>query len=258
MRKSGEISAHVLKEVLDHIKIGVSGLEVDHLIEKKIVSLGGEISFRTVSGYKWASCITINEQVVHGIPTDRKFQQDDIVSVDLGVIYRGWHTDCAWTVLVSGSMGQSKVTRLRRNSKSEEEEKKKFLQIGEHALWDGIANAVEGKRIGDISSAIQKKVESAGYFVVRALVGHGVGRTLHEEPEVPGYGEGGTGLILKKGMTLAIEVIYAKGTSEVVLEKDGWTYTSADGSWAGLFEMTVIVGKERGEVLTDWRSIPHS
>lgn len=246
MRQSGQISAYVLKEVLENIKVGISGLKLDRIAEEKINSLGGKSSFKTVPGYKWAICLTINEQVVHGIPTERKIEAGGLVSIDLGAIYKGWHTDCAWSVLVGGSVGQSV-------SKSDEEEKKKFLKIGEEALWDGIDQAVEGRRIGDISHAIQTKVEGAGYHIVRALVGHGVGRNLHEEPEVPGYGKKGTGLLLRSGMTLAIEVIYGRGTSEVVLGSDGWTFSTADGSWAGLFEMTVIVGKEKGEVITDLR-----
>lgn len=236
MRESGRISAQALKEVLQNIKIGITGLELDKIAEITIKSLRGQPSFKTVPGYKWASCITINEQVVHGIPTDRKLEEGDLVSVDLGAVFKGWHSDCAWTVLVGSR-------------------KEKFLKAGEQALWDGINQAVDGKRIGDISCAIQSRLEGAEYHVVRSLVGHGIGRTLHEEPEVPGYGEKDTGLILKKGMTLAIEVIYAKGTPEVILEKDGWTFSSADGSWAGLFEMTVIVGRQKAEVLTDWRKI---
>lgn len=238
MRKSGSISGLALKEALSNIKVGVSGLELDNIIEKKITSLGGGISFRTVNGYKWASCITLNEQVVHGIPTGRKIEAGDLVSVDLGAVCKGWHTDCAWTLLVG-----------------QDEGKAKFLKVGEEALWDGINQAAEGNRIGDIAHAIQTKVEGAGYFVVRSLVGHGVGRKLHEAPEIPGYGQKGVGLVLKVGMSLAIEVIYAKGTSEVILESDGWTVTSLDGSWAGLFEMSVIVGKKRAEVLTDWRKV---
>lgn len=241
MRQGGQISAQALKEVLANVKVGVDGLKLDSIAEQKIKNLGGEPSFKTVPGYTWATCITINEQVVHGIPTDRKIEEGDLVSIDLGVVYRGWHTDCAWSVLVSGS--------------EEQKEKKKFLRVGEQAMWDGIDQAVEGNRIGDISDAIQKRIEGGGLFVVRSLVGHGIGRSLHEDPEVPGYGKKSTGLVLKTGMTLAIEVIYAKGTSEVILEKDGWTFSTADGSWAGLFEMTVIVGKEKGEVLTDWRHI---
>ena len=113
--------------------------------------------------------------------------------------------------------------------------------------------AIDGNRVGDIASAIQNCVEGAGYSVVRSLVGHGVGRDLHEEPEVPGYGKKGTGMILKEGMTIAIEVIYTAGKPEVILEHDGWTISSADGSMTGLFEMSVIVGKEKAEVLTNWR-----
>ena len=151
-------------------------------------------------------------------------------------MYKGWHTDCAWSMLVGDS--------------SQDDDKRQFLKVGEEALYDGIAQAVDGNKIGDISFAIQQKVEKNGYSVVRSLVGHGVGKSLHEEPEIPGYGEKGTGPILKAGMTLAIEVIYAKGKYELVLEKDGWTYSTADKSLGGLFEATVIVGKQNAEVLT--------
>lgn len=236
MRKSGEISAKALKKVVENIKVGVSALDLEELAEQTIKKLGGNASFKSVKGYKWTSCITFNEQVVHGIPTDRVIQGSDMVSVDLGVEFKGWHTDTAWSILVG-----------------QDSEKEKFLKIGEEALWLGIAQAIEGNRIGDISQAIQDKVEGVGYSVVRSLVGHGVGRNLHEEPEVPGYGRKGTGMILKKGQTLAIEVIYTAGKPEVNLEKDGWTVSSADGSMAGLFEMSVIVGKDKPEVLTDWR-----
>jgi methionyl aminopeptidase len=238
MRKSGQISAKALKRALDSIKVGVSELEVDKLAGEEIIKRGGQWSYKTVPNYFYATCVTVNDQVVHGIPTERKFQEGDLVSVDLAGMYNGWHTDTAWTVLV----GEDKTG-----------EKKKFLQVGEEALWLGIRQAVAGKRVGDISSAIQKKVEGSGYHVVRSLVGHGVGKELHEEPEVPGYGKPGTGPTIKEGMTLAIEVIYASGTSEVVIDEDDWTYMSADGSMAGLFEMTIVVGKKKAEVLTDWR-----
>ena len=233
MRESGRIAASALKKALEAIKIGVSELEIDQIAEEEIYRLGGDLSYKGVPGYRFATCITVNEQVVHGIPTARKFKEGDLVSVDLAVVYKGWHTDCAWSVLIGG-----------------EEEKKKFLKVGEEALQDGIAQAVDGNRVGDISNAIQTKIEGAGYSVVRSLVGHGIGRNLHEDPEIPGYGQLGTGMILKTGMTLAIEVIYGKGTSDVVLESDGWTYSTADKSWGGLFEQTVIVSKEKGEVLT--------
>ena len=233
MRQSGQIAAAALRKVLRDIKVGVSGLELDEIAKQEIYRLGGDLSYKTVPGYKFATCITINEQVVHGIPTDRKFRKGDLISVDLAVSYKGWHTDCAWSILLG-----------------KDPAKEKFLKIGKEALWNSIDQAVEGKRVGDISQAIQSKIEQAGYSVVRSLVGHGIGRNLHEEPEIPGFGEKGTGPRLRRGMTLAVEVIYAKGSSDVVLEPDGWTYSTADKSWGGLFEMSIIVGKNRCELLT--------
>ncbi len=233
MRKSGQIAGSALKKALAGVKVGVSGLDLDKIAEEEIYRLGGKLSYKTVPGYKFATCITINEQVVHGIPTSRKLKSGDLVSIDLAVEYKGWHTDCAWSVLVG-----------------QQTEKEKFLKVGEQALWEGLAKATDGNKVGDISSAIQKKVEGGGYSVIRSLVGHGIGRNLHEDPEIPGYGQEGTGVSLKKDMALAIEVIYAKGGYDLVLQKDGWTYSTVDGSMGGLFEMTVIVGKKQAEVLT--------
>lgn len=235
MRRSGQIASAVLRKALSSIKVGVSELEIDKIAEEEIYKLGGELSYKSVPGYKFATCITVNDQVVHGIPTQRKFEAGDIVGVDLATSYKGWHADCAWSVLVE-----------------DHEEKKKFLTVGENALWEAIAQAVSGNRIGDISYAIQSRIEGAGYHVVRSLVGHGIGRSLHEDPEVPGFGNKGMGMILKEGMSLAIEVIYGKGSQDVVLGTDGWTFSIADKSWGGLFEMTVVVGKDKAEVLTDW------
>src|SRR3972149_11782764 len=203
MRRSGQISAKALKKALDAIKVGVTELEVDEIAQREIYKLGGDLSYKSVPGYKYATCITVNEQVVHGIPTDRKFESDDLVSVDLAVVYKGWHTDCAWSILRGAPVDQS-VGRSE-----DRKEKKRFSQTGEDALWLGIAQAVNGNRVGDISSVIQEKIEKNGYSVVRSLVGHGVGRSLHEDPEIPGFGAKGTGVGLKTGMSLAIEVIYA-------------------------------------------------
>lgn len=241
MKQSGLIAAKALKAALGAIKPGTTGLEVDKIAEEEIYAWGGDLSYKTVPGYKFATCITVNEGVVHGIPTDRKFIEGDLVSVDLAVMYKGWHTDCAWSVLVRG--------------KNDDEAKEKFLQVGEQALWDGIAQAAAGNKIGDISSAIQQEIESHGCNVMRSLVGHGVGRSLHEDPEVPGFGTKGRGPILKNAMTLAIEVIYAAGSSEVILGSDGWTYETADKSWGGLFEMTVLIREGEAEILTDWRKV---
>ena len=238
MRKGGIISAKALKRTIDSISIGISELELDNIAKEEILRLGGDLSYKSVPNYKYATCITVNDEVVHGVPTERKIQLGDIVSIDLAVEYKGWHTDCAWSVLVG-----------------KDDEKKKFLEVGEQALLDGIAQAYEGKRVGDISNAIQTKIESAGYNVVRSLVGHGIGRSLHEEPQIPCFGERGAGPILLSGATIAIEVIFAKGSSELSLQSDGWTFKTADRSWGGLFEMTVIVGKREAEVLTDWRFV---
>lgn len=243
MTESGRISAAALKKSVQNIKPGISCLDLEKLAAEEVRKLGGELAFPTVEDYKWATCITINEQVVHGIPTERKIEPGDLVSIDVGAIYQGWFTDTAWSVLVPS------------DNNLENEQKRHFLKVGEEALWNGVKQAIAGNQIGDISYAIQSKVESAGYCIIHSLVGHGVGRELHEEPEVPGYGKPHTGLILKEGMTLAIEVIYAQSTSEVKIDNDGWTYSSVDGSITGLYEMSVIVGKKFAKVLTDWRKV---
>jgi methionyl aminopeptidase len=238
MRQSGQIAAKALGKAIKNIKVGVKASELDKIAGEEMISQGGDWSYKSVPGYKWATCINFNEGVVHGIPTDRVVEEGDLVSIDLAATYQGWHTDTAWTILLG-----------------KDPEKEKFLSVGEEALWLGIKQAIDGNTVGDIGAAIQGKVEGAGYHIVRTLVGHGVGGKLHEDPQVPGYGKKGTGLLLEQGMTIAIEVIYTKGTTEVVLDKDGWTYMSADGSISGLFEMTVVVGKEKAEVLTDWRKV---
>lgn len=236
MRKSGKISALALKKALEVSKPGVSLVDIDKIAENEILKLGGEVSFKTEPGYSWATCLTVNNEVVHGIPRDIKLNTGDVFSIDVGAIYKGWHTDTAW----------SKVVGKESND---------FLKIGEKALWAGIEKAIEGNKVGDISEAIQEIVEGAGYKIVRSLVGHGVGKKLHEDPEVPGFGSKGTGALLKAGQTLAIEVIYTAGNGEVEHSSDGWTIVSTDSSVGGLFEMSVIVGKKSPEVLTDWRHI---
>lgn len=238
MRKSGRISAQALKKVLGSVKEGVSLRELNKIAEKEILRLDGKHSFKTVPGYLWGTCLNMSGEVVHGIPRDIVLQAGDILKVDLGAIYKGWHTDTAWTVMV-GEEGDP--------------EKKRFLEVGQEALWRAINQAVEGNRVGDISFAMQQVIERAGYSVVKNLAGHGVGRSGHEEPEVPTYGQPGSGLVLKKGMTLAVEVIYAAGRGEIYQKDDGWTLATRDGSLGGLFEMSLIVGDRKAEVLTDWR-----
>lgn len=239
MRKSGWITARALKKVIESVKPGITLLELDKIAEEEVKKLDGKDSFKTVSGYRYTSCLNLSDEVVHGIPRRIPLTEGDILKIDLGAIYKGWHTDAAWTVVVG--RGQ--------------QEKKRFLAVGEEALWRAVGQAVEGKRVGDISSAIQSTVEGAGYSVIKSLAGHGVGRQAHEEPEIAEYGKPGTGMKLMPGMTLAIEAIYALGRGDIYEKEDGWTLATVDGSWGGLFEMSVIVGQDKPEVLTDWRKV---
>lgn len=238
VRRSGWITAAALKKIIESVRPGISLVELDRIGEEEIKRLGGQSSFKTVPGYFWTTCLTLNEEVVHGLPRQIKLQEGDVLGIDLGAVYQGWHTDAAWSVLVQN-----------------QEEKKRFLKVGERTLWESIGKAVEGNRIGDISATIQAGIERAGFSVVKSLAGHGVGRSAHEEPEIPEFGKVGQGRILKKGMTLAIEVIYTEGNGEVITREDGWTIAAADRHLGGLFEMTVIVGKEQPEIITDWRKV---
>lgn len=240
MRQSGRITAQVLKVAIESVKPGMSLEDLDKLIEGEINKLGGQPSFKTVQGYFWSSCLNVNDEVVHGVPRSEVILKvGDVLKIDLGAVYQFWHTDAAWTVVV-GSRKPEAVSR--------------FLKTGEEAMWAGVAQAKVGNRIGDISRAIQGVVERSGYQVVKSLSGHGVGRSGHEEPEVPTFGEKGRGLKLEAGMTLAIEAIYVEGQDETYTKGDGWTIATKDGKLAGLFEMTVIVGDEP-ETITDWRKL---
>lgn len=238
MRKSGEITAKALKAVLKAAKPGVTLKQLDDIAEAEIRKLGATPGFMTVPGYSWTTCMNLNNEVVHGIPREIALKKGDIFSCDIGAMYNGWHTDAAWSIII----GDEK-----------DPEKQKFLTAGEQAMWQGIAQARSGNKIGDIGNAMQKVVEGAGYSVVRSLVGHGIGKKLHEDPEVPGFGKPGRGLPLKKDMTIAIEAIYNQGGPDVVLDQDGWTISTKDGTLGGLFEMTLIVKDDEAEVLTDWR-----
>lgn len=252
MRKSGQITATALKKALEASKAGVSLLEVEKAAMDEILTRGAKASFMSVEGYKWATCLTINQEVVHGIPRDIKLNEGDVFSIDVGAVFEGWHTDAAWSLVI-----REPLTKNRSFATAQDDflEKNRFLKVGEEAMWAGIKQAVNGNRVGDISEAIQTRIEADGYSVVHSLVGHGVGKELHEEPEVPGFGKKGKGSLLRSGVTLAIEAIYTQGLGEVILERDGWTISSRDGSLGGLFEMSVVVGKDKVEVLTDWRGI---
>lgn len=240
MQKGGKILAEVLHEVLGHVRPGVTELEIDQLAEKLIREKGAEPGFKKVEGYRHTICISTNEVVVHGIPTIYAFQKGDVVGIDCGVYLEGFHTDMSETIIVKSS-------KLKIQSEPIE----KFLKIGKKALKAGIAQAKVGNRVGHISKAIQDVVESAGYSVVRSLIGHGVGRKLHEEPEIPGYLHTTVSKtpLLKIGMTLAVEVIYNMGNPEVEYVKgDKWTIKTVDGSISGLFERTIAI-TEAGTIM---------
>ena len=242
MKTGGKILADVLFEVLKNIKIGVSEIELDQLAEKLILEKGGEPGFKKVEGYKHAICISTNDVVVHGIPTNYKLKEGDVVGIDCGVYYKGFHTDMAQTVRI-----KDKGLRIK------EDEIDEFLKIGEKAMWEGIKAAKVGQRVGNISKEIQGIVEGQGYSVVKSLVGHGVGRELHEEPEVPGFLDGSIleTSLLKEGMTIAIEVIYNMGKSDVIYSGgDGWTIKSKDGSLSGLFERSIAINNGESLILT--------
>ncbi len=242
MRKGGKILAEVLKEVLGHAKSGASELELDQLAEKLILEKGGEPGFKKVENYKHTICISTNDAVVHGIPTPYKLRQGDVVGIDCGVYYKGFHTDMAQTIRVKSS-----------KLKVQSDEIDRFLETGERAMWEGIKAAKTGNRIGHISKAIQDIVEGQGYSVVRSLIGHGVGKELHEEPEVPGFLDGNIlkTPLLKIGITIAVEVIYNMGKSDVVYSNsDGWTIRTKDGSLSGLFERTIAITDKDALILT--------
>jgi len=244
MKEGGKIAAAVREEVLNGAKVGVSTLELDALAEKLILGAGGKPSFKGFGDYPFATCINVNEGIVHGLPSARGgLKGGDILTVDLGVFYKGLHTDTARTMEVGSS--KLEAGKEARSWKLEE-----FLNTGQKALEKAIEQCQVGKHVGDTSYAIQTAIEGAGYNVARELGGHGVGRKLHEPPFISGLGQPGEGPVLKEGMTLAIEVIYARGNGKIEVLNDGWTVVAIDGSVAGLFEHTVAVTKGSPIVLT--------
>lgn len=235
IRKSAQITSLAMKKILNNIKIGVSTLELDAIADSEIKNLGGSASFKTVKGYKHTICTTVNEEVVHGVPNSYKLENGDIIGVDIGSVFDGYHSDMAETVAVG------KVDGKTLN----------FLKTGKSALNLAIDKARENNRVGDISFAIQSTIEKVGYSVVHELTGHGVGQNLHEEPSIPCFGKKNTGISLEAGMVLAIEVIYNMGNRNITYKNDdGWTITAKDGSLGGLYERTVLVTKSDPIVLT--------
>ncbi len=241
MRVACNAAAEILAGVAHEVQPGRTTGELNEVAAGLIAKLGGKSPFLGYKGYPGHICVSVNEEVVHGIPSTRRVQYGDIVSLDVGIILNGFVGDNARTVAVG-------VVEARTQQ---------LLRVTERALHAGIAAARAGNRVGDISSAVQTTVESEGFSVVREFVGHGVGRKMHEEPQIPNYGRAGDGPKLKPGMTLAIEPMINAGASDVVMLSDGWTVVSADGAPSAHFEHTVLVTDAEAEILTWLRKSPY-
>lgn len=231
----GRICGQVRNILVSIAKPGMTTWQLDQIAERLIKAAGGLPSFQIVPGYHHTICTTVNDEVVHGIPGKYQLKKGDLLSLDLGVLYGGWHTDCATTIFLGEP--DDKIA--------------KFLEVGQTALNLAISKAKSGNQIRDISAAIQNTVEGAGFSVVRALVGHGVGRQLHEDPQVPGFVTNDLELRLTPGLTLAVEVIYTTGSCDVrYAGYDGWTISTVDGSQAALFEDSIAITKNGPLILT--------
>ena len=236
LRENNILVSKALAEVGKHIKPGVTTKELNKIAEDFIRSHGAIPSFLGYEGYPASACISVNEQVVHGIPSDYVIKEGDIVSVDLGTFMKGFNGDSAYTFAV-GEISDD-VRRL--------------LEVTKEALYKGTAQAQAGNRVGDISAAVQEYAESFGYGVVRELEGHGLGRKMHEAPGVPNYGARGRGPLLKEGMVICIEPMITMGNRAIVFERDGWTVRTRDRKPAAHFEFAVAIRKDGPDVLTDF------
>ncbi len=234
MRVSGRLAARVLAAVAREVRPGVTTRELDEVARDRIAQEGAVSAFLGYRGFPGHICTSINDEVVHGIPGDRRVAMGDIVSLDCGVLYRGWHGDTARTVVVG-------VT---------DPEAMRLVRVTEDALSAAVATAIDGRRLGDVCHAVQSVVEAAGFSVVREFVGHGIGRALHEEPQIPNFGAAGRGPRLRAGMTLAIEPMVNQHGCEVRVDRDGWTVRSRDGGLSAHVEHTVAVRAGSAEVLT--------
>lgn len=235
MRKAGRLTAQARALAGSMIRPGVTTHEIDTAVRRFIESHGAKPSFLGYGGFPGSACISVNEQVIHGIPGPRKLKEGDIVSVDVGAFIGGFHGDCAGTY----PCGQVSDEALR------------LIRATQQSFFEGIRYAQEGYRLSDISAAIQAYAESQGYSIVREYVGHGIGRNMHEAPEVPNYGRPGHGPRLLRGMTIAVEPMVNAGSAAIVQMPDGWTVRTADGKYAAHYENTVLITAGDPELLTD-------
>ena len=234
MRQAGKITAAARALAGEMVKPGVTTQEIDKAVEAFIRQQGAVPSFLGYSGYPASACISVNDEVIHGIPGKRVLQEGDIVSIDVGAFIGGFHGDCAATF----ACGQIS------------EEAQRLIDVTRQSFFEGIKFAKKGYRVSDISAAIQVYVESHGYSIVREYVGHGIGKNLHESPEVPNFGNPGRGVRLLPGMTLAIEPMVNAGSAAIQLLSDGWTVKTRDGKYAAHYENTILITDGEPEILT--------
>ena len=234
LRTSNGIVAEILTELKERVKPGVTTRELDRLSESLSRKSRVVPAFKGYRGYPFALCTSVNGEVVHGMPSDLPLVSGDILSLDFGVIYKGYYGDAAITVPV----GTVSDTAQR------------LIKVTEEGLYDGIEQALTGNRLGDISAAVQRRVESAGFSIVRDFVGHGIGRSMHEDPQIPNYGERGRGIQLRPGMVLAIEPMVNEGSYRVKILPDGWTVVTEDGGLSAHFEHSVAITDNGPEILS--------
>jgi len=239
VRKSSLLVAKTHAEIAKLIKPGISSLELDQIAEEFIRDNGGEPAFKGYNGFPCSLCASPNEVVVHGIPNNEPINDGTILSIDCGVFMNGFYGDSAYTYEV----GEVK------------KEIQMLLKVTKESLYRGIENAVSGKRIGDIGYAIQEHAENNDYGVVREMIGHGIGKNLHESPEVPNYGRRGSGIKLKKGLVIAIEPMINMGTRDIMQHSDGWTITTLDKKPSAHFEHTLVVREGEAEILSSFKEI---
>lgn len=234
MRVAGKLTGDALKFIEEKIKPGVTTAQINAAIHEFIVSHDAKPSFLHYHGYPASACVSVNDVVVHGIPGSYVLKEGDIVSVDVGVVKDGWQGDAARTFAVGKISADAQ----------------KLIDVTRECFFEGIKHARDGRRLGDVSHAIQMHAESHGYGVVREMVGHGIGRNMHEDPNVPNFGAEGSGAMLKSGYTLAIEPMINAGTFRIKFDPDGWTTRTADGSLSAHYENTIVVRDGDPEILT--------
>ncbi|KKS13559.1 MAG: Methionine aminopeptidase [Candidatus Yanofskybacteria bacterium GW2011_GWA1_41_6] len=235
MREGGHILAEILDVLVASVKVGIQTKELDSMAQELISARGAKPSFLNYNGFPATLCVSINEEIVHGLPSERKLKDGDLVKLDLGILYKGFHTDSARSVIV-GSTQRLQIQKL--------------IDVTAEALCVGIKTAQPGKTLGDVGHAIHEYVKSQGFDVVRDLIGHGIGTEVHEEPEVPNYGKPGHGPILKLGMVIAIEPMVVMGGYRIANGPDGYAYITADKKLSAHIEHTIAITGNGPEILT--------